>query len=253
MKFDGKDVKVVWLDLDDTIIDFLTNSRRALEKLRQQEPLLLRLFPDNDSWIELYERHNQALWVTYSRGDITRAHLRLERFRLPLADGGASADEALEAARRYDTVYLDLLAEETALIPNSIELMQFLRDQGLKIGCLSNGFTEVQYRKIRNCGLESWFDTVVLSDDIGFTKPDVRLFKHAMERAECDAPEAHLMIGDNAATDIEGALGAGWNAIQFLRTPSSAVHPGCPHRKDSLEAIIGLLRQSLLSDSSCNC
>lgn len=87
MKFDNHDIDVVWLDLDDTVIDFLTNSRRALERLWHEEPLLTRLFPSPEEWTEVYERHNHALWDAYSRGKVTREKLRMERFRLPLAEG----------------------------------------------------------------------------------------------------------------------------------------------------------------------
>lgn len=246
MKFEGRDIKVVWLDLDDTIIDFTTNSRHALERLREREPLLTRLFPTAPEWVDLYEHHNHALWDAYSRGGITRQLLRHERFRRPLAEAGATTEEAAEAANRYDTLYLDLLAEETALIPGSMELLRFLRKMGVKIGCLSNGFTEVQFRKIRNCGLEPWFDLVVLSDDIGFTKPDIRLFRHAMEHSGYPDPASHIMIGDNAKTDIAGAIGAGWAAIQYLRFPQAERFEACHANVDSLPAVMEMLR------SDCN-
>lgn len=241
MKFDNHDIDVVWLDLDDTVIDFLTNSRRALERLWREEPLLTRLFPSPQEWTEVYERHNHALWDAYSRGKVTREKLRMERFRLPLAEGGASDEDASEAAVRYDTYYLDLLAEERELIPGSLELLQFLRSSGVKIGCLSNGFKDVQFRKIRNCGLEPWFDIVVLSDDIGFTKPDVRLFEYAMRKSGYPSPSGHLMIGDNASTDIAGAISAGWEAIQFLRSPDSPRASGCRWQFNSMSAIAELL------------
>ena len=165
----------------------------------------------------------------------------MERFRLPLAEGGASDEEASEAAVRYDTYYLDLLAEERELIPGSLELLQFLRSSGVKIGCLSNGFKDVQFRKIRNCGLEPWFDIVVLSDDIGFTKPDVRLFEYAMRKSGYPSPSAHLMIGDNASTDIAGAISTGWEAIQFLRSPDSPRASACRWQFNSMSAIAELL------------
>ena len=61
MKFDNHDIDVVWLDLDDTVIDFLTNSRRALDRLWREEPLLTRLFSSPEEWTQVYERHNHAL------------------------------------------------------------------------------------------------------------------------------------------------------------------------------------------------
>lgn len=241
MKYNGKDIKVAWLDLDDTIIDFLTNSRRALGRLWAEKAVIHRRFATAEEWRETYEKHNHRLWDLYSKGLVSRSELRISRFLLPLEEGGVSHEEALEAAYEYDTLYLDYLAAERELIPGSVKLLRFLREKGVKVGCLSNGFKDVQFRKIRNCGLEPMFDIVVLSDDIGVNKPDTRLFIHAMERSGFSDPSCHLMIGDNAATDIEGALRSGWEAIQFLRTENAPVHPECVHKASELTSVIDML------------
>ncbi len=129
-------------------------------------------------------------------------------------------------ARRYDTLYLDYLAREKALMPGAIDLLRTIRDRGLRIGCLSNGFKEVQFRKIRTAGLEPWIDLVVLSDDIGVNKPDRRIFEYAMERSGDTDPTHHLMIGDNPDTDIRGALGAGWHAVSRPGIPWNIMSGG---------------------------
>lgn len=206
---------MVWLDLDDTLVDFRTNSRRALARL-YKERLLTPYFSDCERWIETYEYHNHILWSDYAAGNIDQPTLRMERFRLPLTDGGASDSTARQLSEEFDTLYLDFLAEETALVPGCIKLLTRIKEAGLPVGILSNGFTEVQHRKITNCGLLPYIDTIVLSDDIGVNKPDVRLYRHAMQRSGFDIPERHLMIGDNPYTDITGALDAGWQAILLL-------------------------------------
>lgn len=214
---DRQKVKVVWIDLDDTLIDFHANSRAALSRLYTLEGFD-RLWPSPEAWIEAYEGHNIPLWVDYSVGNISTATLRLERFRRPLTDAGMPDAEALAIAPRLDPLYLDLLAEERRLIPGATELLDALRARGLMVGVLSNGFAEVQYRKIARAGLTDKIDRVVLSDDIGITKPDTRLFRHAQTLTPYPhTPGAHLMIGDNPATDIGGALAAGWKAIWFNR------------------------------------
>lgn len=241
MNFDNHDIKVAWLDLDDTVIDFLTNSRRALERLWSSEPLLTRHFASASQWVDVYEHHNHQLWDQYSRGLIDRSFLRMERFRRPIMEGGAPELEARKASERYDTLYLDYLAQERMLIPGSIDLLRFLRQRGVTIGCLSNGFKDVQYRKIRNCGLEPWFDIVVLSDDIGVNKPHPDIYRHAMECSGHLSPESHLMIGDNPLTDIAGALNAGWSAIHFLRTPDTLPAKDCRFAVNDLTLIPDLI------------
>lgn len=225
-------VRTVWLDLDDTLIDFHTNSRRALRLLYATETLG-RFYPNPESWIEAYETHNHKLWDLYSRSLITQDYLRVDRFATPLSPMWEGSREELEAySRRLDPLYLDLLASQTALVDGAVGLLRHLRDRGYTIGILSNGFSEVQHRKLRATGLSPLTDLVVLSDDIGINKPDPRLYLHAMERAGDPDPAHHIMIGDNPATDIAGARAAGWRAI--LLDPSSAHHTPAPTGPDTI-------------------
>ena len=206
-------IKVVWIDLDDTLWDFRENSRVALSGL-YDDYSLSDVFPTPEEWITCYERHNHALWELYNHGKIEKGYLMKERFLRPLLEG--NHPKAAELGRQFDTEYLDRLAECTGLIPGAMELLDRLRSQGYRIGILSNGFVEVQHRKISNSGLAPHIDYVVLSDDIGINKPDVRLYRHAELVAGVTAEEC-LMIGDNPDTDIAGAISAGWQALLFDR------------------------------------
>lgn len=232
MPIDLTHISTVWVDLDDTLIDFTTNARTALTKMWHDEPQLQHYFPTPDIWAERYEDHNMALWARYNVGQITRDYLRLQRFLMPLTEAGMPSAEAEPLARQYDTLYLDYLAREKALMPGAMDLLEYLRSRGVRIGCLSNGFKEVQFRKIRNAGLEPWIDIVVLSDDIGINKPDRRIFDYAMQRTADTDPSHHLMIGDNPQTDIAGALASGWPAIWYH--PRRAF-PGIPCPAGALE------------------
>lgn len=212
MRYNGCDIKWVWLDLDDTLIDFTLNSRRALERLYAEEGLC-QWFTDTDTWRECYEGHNYPLWDQLSRGEITSAFLRMERFRRPLTDAGVDNSMAIRMSERFDSLYLDFLAQEKATVDGAFELLRRLHAVEVRVGVLSNGFADVQHRKMHNAGISPYIDLTVLSDDIGIQKPDIRLYRHAMERAACTDASAHLMIGDNPDTDIAGALRAGWQAI----------------------------------------
>lgn len=230
-------IRMVWLDLDDTLIDFHANSRAALTKLYEIRGFK-SLWPSPAEWIEAYEGHNIPLWVDYSAALIDRDTLRVERFRRPLSDAGLTGAEALALASELDTQYLDLLAMERRLIPGAEELLERLRQAGYMTGVLSNGFTDVQHRKIARTGLAEKIDLVVLSDDIGINKPDPRLFAYAQSLTPWpDDPMRHLMIGDNPATDIAGALGAGWAAIWFRRNGSDTPVPEGATVVDSLSQI----------------
>ncbi|MDE5650231.1 MAG: HAD-IA family hydrolase [Duncaniella sp.] len=211
-------VSWVWFDLDDTLIDFHANSRAA-HRILFDECSLHRFYPTPESWIEAYEGHNHKLWERYNRQEITQDFLRLDRFYTPLRGKWEGSDDELEAfSREMDPIYLTRLAEQKTLIPGAAELLEFLRAHNYNIGVLSNGFTSVQHAKLRTTGLDRLVDLTVLSDDIGINKPDIRLYRHAMERAGDTSPGHHLMIGDNPDTDIRGALDSQWRAIHLDRT-----------------------------------
>ncbi|MDE6417805.1 MAG: YjjG family noncanonical pyrimidine nucleotidase, partial [Duncaniella sp.] len=203
----------VWLDLDDTLVDFGGTASAALRDLYDTE-VIGSLYPSAEEWEEAYVSWNHHLWDLYAKGEITQDYLRLDRFAHPLRAVWRGTEEELTAyARALDPLYLGRLAENTRLLPGAMELMEAVRAAGMRTGILSNGFRSVQYEKLRRTGLDKVVDLVVLSDDIGVNKPDVRLYRHAMEQSGEPRAEAHLMVGDNPSTDIAGALNAGWRAI----------------------------------------
>lgn len=208
------DIEWVWVDLDDTLWDFRENSRQLLGHIYKERGLD-RWFPTTESWIESYEAYNQWLWREYAAARISREFLKADRFRKPLADAGCPT--ANEEGAFLDGHYLERLGTMKALVNGATEMLDYLRARGYKIGILSNGFAGVQHSKLRETGLDRMVDLVVLSDDIGVTKPDHRIFDHAAALAEVPASRC-VMIGDNPQTDIAGALSAGWEAIYFDRS-----------------------------------
>ena len=234
---DTDKIRMVWVDLDDTIIDFRGNSRRALSRVYHDYHAIGRLFDDSEAWISAYERHNHRLWTLYNRAEISCTYLREERFIRPLAEAGMTRREASALTHDLDRIYLDRLAEESTLVDGALALLERLRKVRLNVGVLSNGFADVQHRKIASAGIAHLIDITVLSDDIGINKPDTRIFSHAMKRSGISDPSAHLMIGDNPATDIEGALAAGWQAILF--NPTGLLHAPSPaHTVERLDDIV---------------
>ena len=202
---------MIWFDLDDTLWAMTENSSEVLRGLHKDISIISAAFPDNpERWLDVYHTVNGELWTAYAAGDIDRDFLRRERFARPLEIGGIAPEKAAEAADMLDGVYLDRLGACSGMLPGAMEFLErFAKACPEKPGIISNGFKEVQHRKMESAGIRGYFSTVVLSDDAGVNKPDRRLFDYALELTGTRAEDS-VIVGDNPVTDIFGALRAGW-------------------------------------------
>lgn len=206
----------LFIDFDDTLYDTHGNAVLALHELFDAMQLE-RWFPDPQVFYDRYWEANIDLWTSYSRGEITRDYLIVERFRRPLSYGrGLHPTEqlCLEASDRF----LDFCSTKPGLVEGARTLVDYLLRQGYRLHLCSNGFHEVQYKKLRACGLDGCFDHVILSEDAGHNKPAPEFFDYALRQSGA-VRERTLMIGDNFQTDILGAKRAGLATAYYNRYP----------------------------------
>ena len=163
----------------------------------------------------------------------------MERFRYPLSFGqGLTVTE--QYCREVGDVFLDFCATKPGVIDGAHELMDYLRRRGYRLHMCSNGFHEVQYRKLASCGMADSFNTVVLSEDAGANKPSRQFFDYALRVTGADVATT-LMIGDNFQTDILGAQQAGLAVIYFNRFPEYPAPSAVDYEVTSLKQIMEIL------------
>jgi putative hydrolase of the HAD superfamily len=104
------------------------------------------------------------------------------------------------------------------LFPDAVPTLSSMRAAGLKLGLITNGSFRMQSSKLQCLALGSTFDTVLISDAEGVSKPDVRIFLRALERLGVE-PGATAFVGDNPEVDVAGARAAGMRAI-WRRDPN---------------------------------
>ena len=201
--------KYVFIDLDDTIWDFHANAKSSLHEIFVRRNFD-RYFRNFEHYFDLYAKRNLELWDQYGKGIITKDELSLERFLHPLKQVGI---EDAQLATEIGKEYLDLLPTRTELVPFARELLDYLYAK-YPLTIVSNGFIEVQYRKLKTCNLEKYFSHVVLSEAAQALKPDKQIFEYALQLNNATAAET-IMIGDSFEADIRGAQNAGIDQIFF--------------------------------------
>ena len=206
--------KDLFIDFDDTLYDTHGNAVIALSETFDYFHLD-RYFSDPQVFYDAYWTANIDLWTQYAKGEITRDYLIVERFRRPLSVGKGieiTKELCLEISDRF----LDFCASKPGVISGAHEVMDYLKQRGYRMHMCSNGFHEVQYKKLDACGLRDYFDTIILSEDAGVNKPSKAYFDYALKQSGASR-KTTLMIGDNLQSDILGALNAGLDAMLFNR------------------------------------
>jgi putative hydrolase of the HAD superfamily len=104
------------------------------------------------------------------------------------------------------------------LFPDAAQTLSLLHTSGLKLGLITNGSIRMQSRKLQCLALSPLFDTVLISDAEGISKPDRQIFHRALERLNTNAAQA-VFVGDHPDVDVAGARAAGMRAI-WRRDPN---------------------------------
>ena len=216
----------LFFDLDNTLWDFTTNSRLAMEQTLIQNGLLPKI-GSFDSYFRLYEQINHALWNDYHSKKITKQKLITERFSKSMQSFGIIDCDWKELNSRY----LENMALQTQLFPGTMETLTSLKSKGYQMHIITNGFREVQHSKLSNCGLAGFFTKIFISEDIQTTKPHRQIFEHALSSTNAQKKRS-IMIGDSWETDIVGALEFGMDQIMFLNHGNNEI----PERVKSIKS-----------------
>lgn len=200
----------IFFDLDHTLWDFDKNSVLAFEKIFiQSHPKI-----NSQTFTEIYAPINQACWKLYQVDKITHEELRYNRLKQSFdAINYLISDEEIH---KISNDYINFLPNYNQLFDGAIEILEYLKPK-YNLHIITNGFAEVQSKKIANSGLGNYFKTITNSEMAGVKKPNPKIFEFALSLANANL-ENSIMIGDCIDADVKGAINFGMKAILFSQT-----------------------------------
>lgn len=170
-----------------------------------------------------YQLVNKPLWVDYQDGKITAQELQTTRFK-------AWAAKLNVAPHTLNSAFLTAMADICAPLPGARQLLAALQGK-VKLGIITNGFTELQTVRLARTGLQHHFDILVISEMVGIAKPAVGIFEHALALMGHPPREQVLMVGDNLHADIVGGLNAGIHTCWYNAHGHDAPEGIVPHHQ----------------------
>jgi len=186
-----------WLlfDADNTLLDFKQASRRAFWETLSQ----LELEASEERFL-LYKRLNAGVWQEFEQKKISAEILRVKRFELFFEALEIKGPDPFESNR----LFLENLVVHSEAYEGTLELLRVLK-QRHRISLVTNGLREVQRPRLDKLRMTPFFDSIVVSDEIGVAKPDPAYFEIVFDSIpRPPGREEVLIIGDNLHSDIQG-------------------------------------------------
>ncbi len=193
-------MKYKWLffDLDNTLMDFDQSAKMALQKTFVDFNI-----PYEAQYIQQYYQINKRCWLAFEKKEFTAQQIREERFAIFLKEIKMEGD-----GKKMGLIYLEHLGSFHYMLNGAYTLL----DQVVKthqLVAVTNGLKEVQRPRLRDAQLYPYFKTVVISDEIGISKPHTGFFDFAFQQIDHPEKKEVLMIGDSLSSDITGGQNYG--------------------------------------------
>lgn len=198
-------IKFIFLDLDDTLLDF---HRSEAEAIRKTLAAVSGEIPSDDV-IQRYSEINDAQWKRLERGELTIPEVRLVRFEILFDELGWSVDP-VTAHETYER----FLCDGHHMMDGAFAMLERL--YGLyPLYIASNGTPYMQKKRIADAGIAHFFKDIFISGELGAVKPQKAFFDACFARAPQLDPKEGIIFGDSLTSDIRGGQVAGMRTCWF--------------------------------------
>ena len=193
-------IEVILIDVDDTLFDYQKAEKHAIFSS-------LRYFNVEGNFIDIQKKYNEInkkLWADLENRKIEKEVLKYKRFEYLSIECNLDYNPI-----EFSDYYLTKLGEGTFLIDGSEEVCEYL-NQKYKLVIVTNGVKEVQISRINNSKIRNYISEIVISDEIGISKPDYKIFEYALNKVNyTGSKDRVIMIGDSLTADIQGGINYG--------------------------------------------
>ena len=191
-------IECLFLDLDDTILDFKKAEYIAIGRTFEAMGL-----EPTQQIRHRYHEINQAHWKMLEKGELTRDQVLVQRFARLFEEFGIQVD-GVKVARTYEK----FLGEGHWFLPGAEEAVMELSKK-YRLFLASNGTASVQKGRMTSADLYRWFEKVFVSQEIGYNKPSLAYFEGCFAQIPGFDREKCMMVGDSLSSDIQGGINAG--------------------------------------------
>jgi putative hydrolase of the HAD superfamily len=227
-------LKAVIFDIDDTLYSYQEANKRTMERMKLF--VMMELGIPMEEFEQDYHRLMQE--QIQICGGTSGRYSRAIRFQRMMEERGLP----LRYGAQLNDLYWEIMMDEMTPAEGAAQLLDGLRERGLRLGVGSDMTADWQIKKLDKLGLLDKLDFIVTSEEAGVEKPELKLFQLCAKKAGC-AMEECLFIGDNLKKDVLGALNAGMDAVWVQPEESlRAEHPNVKSVSALKELIEHILR-----------
>ena len=205
----------VFFDLDGTLLDgssFPESIVRTCEAVAVRNPALKAadlIAANNEIWPKFWSE----IGYEWSLGTLDESDVTLEAWRRTLSACDCEDESLMAFAKEAH----DRFGREAhRFFDDVVEVVEALLEARIPLALITNGAPQTQRDKVRALGIEGWFEALIISGEVGKTKPDASLFRMALEQLNVPAEDV-WHVGDSLANDVAGAQAAGVKAAWINR------------------------------------
>lgn len=229
----------ILFDLDDTLLDFCACETKALQKALT----IVDIKISDDEWITIWQTY-QPISSNYWQQKQSRSLSRQQVIAASLQDTFTALDYNFADSSRLAQIYWDVFCHTACLNPEALPTIEALSNY-YQLGIVSNGYTDSQVFRLKASGLSNYFQSVIISESVGYRKPSPEIFNIALMELAVK-PSKTLFVGDSITHDYQGAINAGIDFCYYhngVQSPSPKLDPQPQYTIKNMSQLINILNQ----------